>query len=185
MSRAGSTEMKTNCRASAPTPAAIISRLTCDMSYRVVGQISGQYMKPKNRNDQRESSDLRSNTPLASSISANSAKGLRSGKVISAGGSSAMDAWPRVCQSVQYPPATNDTPKRAPAARRKAEMRCRVAMCGKILAPKMPDCQSDNGEQSPSIIPDTFHSNIARLVTACIRMETRSFLAHDGASFFQ
>ena len=55
----------------------------------------------------------------------------------------------------------------------------------KLLAPKMPECQSDNGEQSPSIIPGSFHSNTARLVTACIRIQVKAFLAYDGASFSQ
>ena len=166
-------------------PVARMSRLTCDMSYRVVGQISGQYMKPKNKKDQRASSDLRSKTPFASSTSANSANGRRSVKVISAGGRSDADGGFRVCQSVQYPPTTRATPTSAAAARNIREMRCRVAECSKVLAPVRFSWQSDNARRLASIMPYTFGSNTARMPLACITLGGRSFLVHDGANFFQ
>jgi len=145
--------------------------------------MSGQYMKPKNRNDQRESSELRSKTPLASSTSANSARGLPSGKVMSVGGSADVAASLFACQTFQYPPATSDTPTSAAAASRKSEMRCRVARCGKMLAPKWFSRESDNGDQLASIMPDTFLPNIARSVVACITLSANFTLVHDGASF--
>jgi hypothetical protein len=166
-------------------PFARMSRFTCDMSYRVVGQMSGQYMKPKNKKDQRASSDLRSKTPFASSTSANSAKGLRSGKAISAGGRSDADGGFRVCQSVQYPPMTRATPTRAAAASNTREMRCRVAECGKVLAPVRFRWQSDNRGRPASIMPYTIGSNTGRMQSACITLGPLVSPAHYGASFFQ
>jgi hypothetical protein len=166
-------------------PFARMSRFTCDMSYRVVGQMSGQYMKPKNKKDQRASSDLRSKTPFASSTSANSANGRRSGKAISAGGSSDADGGFRVCQSVQYPPMTRATPTRAATIRNIKDMRCRVAECGKMLAPVRFRWQSDNGRRPASIMPYTIGSNTGRMQSACITLGSHLIQTHDGVSFFQ
>ena len=185
MSRAGSTEIKTNCSVSVSTPMAKMSRFTRDISYKVVGQISGQYIKPKNKKDQRASRDPRSKTPFASSTSANSASGLRSVKAVSAGGRSDADGGFRVCHTVQYPPATRDTPTKAAATRKNRDMRCRVALCAKILAPKRYRGQSDNGGQPTSIMPYTIGLNTARLHPACITLCHVFFSAHDGASFFR
>lgn len=185
MSRAGSTEMKTNWTVSESSPAPTSSRLTCAMSYSVVGQMSGQYMKPKNKNDQRASSDFRSKTPFMSSTSANSANGLRSVKLISAGGRPAAGAAPRAFQSAQYPPATNDSPSTAPTTRNHSEMRCRVAVGGKILALREIKHQSDNAVWPASIMPDTIPPFVGRLVSACITLTGPVYPTYDGANFFR
>jgi len=108
--------MKTNCTSLSLSPCSSSALFTLERSYSVVGQMSGQYMNPKKRNDHRACSDLRSKTCFASSTRINSASGLRSGKATSAGAHVLSEVSVLDCHSAQYPVPARVSPATAAAS---------------------------------------------------------------------
>ena len=108
--------MNTNCTSFSLRPLSNSAAFTFERSYSVVGQMSGQYMQPKKRNDHLACSDVRSNTRFASSTRMNSASGRRSGKTTSAGAHVSSEVSLCDCQSVQYPVPAKVRPATAAAS---------------------------------------------------------------------
>ena len=118
----------------------------------MVGHISGQNVKPKKINDQRDSSDLRSNTPFASSTKINSASGRLSGSVTSACGIIPSDDGFRDCHVAQYPDTANEIPMSAATKSNGTINFSRITVRMVELTSALVGKQSDNSEASPSML---------------------------------
>src|SRR6056300_316197 len=132
-------------------------------------------MKPKNINDQRDSSDFRSKTPFSSSTKMNSASGLLSGNAIKAGGSAPSSMAFCDCQSVQYPEPASEIPVMAAATKITAIARSRKTDITPFMPPSLLRCQSDNSTYSPSTWPDQIPRNradVEPLLGACSRQQS-------------
>ena len=147
--------MNTNCTSFSLRPCSYSAALTLERSYSVVGQMSGQYMKPKKRKDQRVCSEWRSNTRFASSTRINSASGRRSGKVTSAGAHPSSGGWILDCQSAQYPVPARVSPATAAASNVADIHLSRLNHLATTSAPLLSP-ESDNSVLPASIITKGF-----------------------------
>ena len=109
-------------------------------------------MKPKKINDQRDSSDLRSNTPFASSTKINSASGRLSGSVTSASGIIPSDDGFWDCHVAQYPDTANETPASAATTINGTTNFSRITARMVKLTSALVWEQSDNTVASPSTL---------------------------------
>ena len=136
----------------------------------MVGQMSGQYMKPKKMNDHRDVKDPRSKTPFSSSTKINSASGLRSGKVTRAGARTLSAAVLRDCHSVQYPDPANAKPIAAALINAAAMSFSRAIVLTPDVAPRSCCGESDNRTPPTSIMPEQWLANMPQSSLACSTM---------------